>query len=306
MKLTKLARGISTSQKSFEERVNEAIKLTGLPTEIAATKILTENHWSVENEYPYVDVENGRVRTLDIRASMPIPKKSDSSPMRFHSPDALNCELYIECKKSDKPWVFYLDTMTHAALLFKISRLAGNIITTSFNTALDAFGKKLDSKVVNEGKIPESILTKIPTELGSCGSKIALSHQILFVKEKIETADSNKNAQRSRLLVEEDKDEIYSAEMQIFKALNYQENKDNQNTAMQNPKKVIVPIILLNGNMFGCFYKNDELKTPRIQYTRHLAHGLPYQQIPALLDVVTLEYFPEYVKLITKQLSGMN
>jgi hypothetical protein len=103
-----------------------------------------------------------------------------------------------------------------------------------------------------------------------------------------------------------DKDEIYSAEMQIFKALKYQENKDNQNTAMQNPKKVVVPIILLNGNMFGCFYENDELKTPRIQYTRHLAHGLPHQQIPALLDVVTLEYFPEYVKLITKQLSGMN
>ena len=133
--------------------------MTGLPTEIAATKTLTENHWSVENEYPYVDMENGRVRTLDIKARMPIPKKGNKSPNRFHSPDTIDCELYIECKKSDKPWVFYLDTMTHARFLFTLTRLAGNVITSSFNTALDAFGKKLDSKVVNEGKIPESILT---------------------------------------------------------------------------------------------------------------------------------------------------
>ena len=41
-----------TNPKSFENKVKSAIEATGLPTEISATKILTDNGWQVQNEYP--------------------------------------------------------------------------------------------------------------------------------------------------------------------------------------------------------------------------------------------------------------
>jgi hypothetical protein len=89
------------------------------------------------------------------------------------------------------------------------------------------------------------------------------------------------------------RDEIYTAEMQLFKALNYQERQDKRINFTRNTKRAIIPIILLNGDMFGCYYNKQELQTPKIKYTRHLAHGLPNQKIPALIDVVTLDYFEE-------------
>ena len=55
--------------------------------------------------------------------------------------------------------------------------------------------------------------------------------------------------------------------------------------------------------MFGCYYESEELRTPKIEYTRHLAHGLPNQKVPALIDVVTLSFFPQY-RLIGKEIFG--
>ena len=266
---------------NFEKKVRLAIEKTGLPTEIMATKILTENGWGVENEFPYVDAENSRLRTLDIKANRYFSKKGESPNLIAVSPNSLEVELYIECKKSEKPWVFYLDTMTHTSFLL---------------------GLKQELK---KGEKTKSILEKIPLSVGELDYEIGLSHHILYMKEKTNKTSNSPQNEHIIVKVEEDKDEIYSAEMQILKALKHQEEKDNQVTFYKR-KKAILPIILLNGNLFGCFYENGELKTPRIQFTRHLTYGLPNQQIPALLDVVTLDYFPEYVKRINVGFTQLN
>jgi hypothetical protein len=248
--------------------------LTGLPTEIIATKILTDNQWSVENEHPYTDNENNKVRTLDVKATKIFAKKDNS----LLKTDALHCELYIECKKSSKPWVFYLDTMTRAELKYNLKRKFGDAISSTF------IQKK------------PSILSEIPLGLDTLNYKLALSHQIVFVKTEDEKSTLGKAKK-----AEDEKDEIYSAEMQIFKALNNQERLETDTLILK--RRIVVPIILLSGRMFGCYFEDGVLKTPEIQYTRHLAHGLPNQQIPAILDVVTLNYFPEYIKLLTQEVS---
>ena len=92
-----------TSQENndFENRVKKAIEATGLPTEITATKVLTENGWHVQNEFPYVDIENTKVRTLDIKAESTFYRnKEDALKLAWDIPkDAIHCELFVECKK---------------------------------------------------------------------------------------------------------------------------------------------------------------------------------------------------------------
>jgi hypothetical protein len=266
---------------SFEKRVKEAIEKTGLPTEIKATNYLKQNRWLVINEFPYIDVERNKLRTLDIKAELSVYKNSASTEK------ILECELYIECKKSEKPWVFYVEDTPWSKLDLDIELLAEKVTTGMYNAVMDAYVQSGQIKNSKELKKPVSIFSKIPNRFENIKSKIALSHQIAFVR--VEEG-------------EDTKDEIYSAEMQILKALNHQDNRDKLSSLAQSERKIVIPIILLNGNMFGCYYENNELQTPKINYTRHLAHGLPNQQIPALIDVVTLDYFPQYLKLIESEL----
>ncbi|XHH08171.1 MAG: hypothetical protein ACFCUE_11435 [Candidatus Bathyarchaeia archaeon] len=284
---------------AFEKRVKEAIEKTGLPTEIRATKTLVDNGWRVQNEFPYVDMENQKIRTLDIKAVNIFSKESPKNSSEIFPKNDIDCELFIECKKSDKPWVFYLDTLTNRDILHRMDRLADDVVSGTFNTIIDFYSKEPKSKELEKSKIKRSLLTKIPAKISSLNYKIALSHQILFVKQVSDENLSVKgNNDKAKARSEEDKDEIYSAEMQIFKALNYQNTTDKSVLEYQ---RAIIPIILLNGSMFGCYYENQELKTPKIEYTRQLAYGLPHQQVPALLDIVTLDFFPQYIKLINKE-----
>jgi hypothetical protein len=203
--------------KDFEDKVKRSIENTGLPTEITATKVLTQNGWLVKNELPYFDAEIEKVRTLDIKAEKTIYKNAKEmlSLDWTKTKDAIHCELFIECKKSTKPWVFSLDTLTNADLFFKIERLTADMSTDIFNGALEAYKQSIaDPKIIENGKRPKSIFTMIPPVIKSLDYKIGISHQIALINNK---ENDRKN--------EEPKDEIYSAEMQLFKTLKFQEEK---------------------------------------------------------------------------------
>ena len=85
------------------------------------------------------------------------------------------------------------------------------------------------------------------------------------------------------------KQKFHEAQMQLLKALLHrdEENKANSKTSML---KCVIPIILFTGRIFDCYYADGELVTPEIDFTRYLAHGLPHQRFPALIDVMTLNY----------------
>lgn len=283
------------SNASFEKRIREAIEKTGLPTEIRATNYLTQNGWFVKNEFPYIDVENKRVRTLDIKATLSVDQ--DNTNMQ-NKKETLECELYIECKKSEKPWIFYVEARSWSEIEFDIERLAEKMATETFNTLIDGHIQSGKITYAKDLKKPVSIFSRIPVRLQSINYKVALSHQIIFVK----TEDGKKPKNKVDDEPNDFKDEIYSAEMQILKALKHQENHDKLVESSQTKRRVIIPVMLLNGNMFGCYYENQELQTPKISYTRHLAHGLPNQEMPALIDVMTLDYFPEFLKLLKSEL----
>jgi len=127
-----------------------------------------------------------------------------------------------------------------------------------------------------------TIFGKIPVRFETIKYKIVLSQQSIFKEKK----------------------DFHTGKMQILKALRHKDEEDKANPSEERPSPIkVIPIIVFDGHLFECYYDDDgELATPEIEYTRYLAHGLPNQRLPALIDVVTLSYFPEYLKLIENEI----
>jgi hypothetical protein len=260
----------------FEEKVKKAILKTGLPTEIKVTKMLKDAGWSVFNEYPYLDREENKMRTLDITAKKVFLKSKNTEDGSLKID--LACELYLECKKSTKQsWVFYTELFPESFTAFSLSRLSYDIVYGTFNAALRAYLTGIEN--INGHTEHVTIFSKIPLRFESMKYKIALSQQNVF----------------------NEKQEFYEGKMQVLKALLHKDEEEKAKPP-KNPFSVkVIPIIVFDGRMCECYYEGGKLSTPEIEYTRYLAHGLPNQRFPALIDVMTLNYFPKYLKFIEKE-----
>jgi urate oxidase len=86
--------------KTYIKDIKEDIKKAGFPLEISISTILKKKGWNVENQVFYFDKEKRKNRTIDILAQKTISENVGSL-------SSLEYSLVIECKKSEKPWVFY-------------------------------------------------------------------------------------------------------------------------------------------------------------------------------------------------------
>ena len=102
-------------------------------------------------------------------------------------------------------------------------------------------------------------------------------------------------------------DDFYEALMQILKSLSHEEKQKADGKSSEFlPNDIVIPVILFDGFMFECYYQQGQIQISKIKYARYLAHGLPNQRFPALVDVMTLDYFPEYLRLIEKRANIQN
>jgi hypothetical protein len=297
MKVKIMSKSSKEGIKRLEKRVKEEILKTGLPTEIRATRMLEKNGWNVFNEFPFLDEEGKKIRTIDIRASK-FFLKSRNKKSTDHSDIDLFCELYIECKKSVKQfWVFYQQHAPDPFIKLALERLAYDVAYNTHNLTIRSYGKTIDNDRGKE-KIrsllkPTTVFSRIPVRFENMDYKIGLSHQLVFATEDGKRSGGKK----------EGKNQFYDAEMKVLKAL-YHRDKERKTPSLEDsPKENIIPIILFDGYLFECYYDNGEIVTPRIEYTRYLAHGLPHQRMPTLIDVMTLNYFPKYLELLEEELS---
>jgi len=86
-------------KKTIEETIIEDIQKTGYPTEITAASIMQANGWSVVHTPSFWDQEEQKSREIDIQAYRQWPTQSKNWTMGVY--------LIAECKKSEKPWVFF-------------------------------------------------------------------------------------------------------------------------------------------------------------------------------------------------------
>ena len=249
-----------SNRKSFEDKIVENLIKTGLPTEIQVHKLLYKRGWDVRSQYSFID-ESGPIRSCDFKASFYGELVSEDSDERYV------CQLFIECKKSDKkPWVFYTGPEPEYELE---ERLAALFEPTQY--------KRNDpDKELYAG------LEKIKNIHDNVHSSIAYSYQIPFVNQK------KVNYQR----------DFYTAEMQVLKAIYNSEPIPRDNIDYLN----VYPLIIFDGNMFKCDLVGDDLIVSRIDYVRYSSSGIPENKKDVLIDVVTMDYLELYIELVESEI----
>jgi hypothetical protein len=95
------------NQKSLEQNILEELQKTGYPTEIISASLMQQRKWGVIHNPSYLDDSEGRSREFDIRAYQ--QKRFTLSNKVFN----VGLFLITECKKSEKPWVFFTTPEKH-------------------------------------------------------------------------------------------------------------------------------------------------------------------------------------------------
>lgn len=81
-------------------KIEKELRIQGFPLEIEVGLLLKRRGWKVIHQPFYVDEDSGKGRLGDLWAI-----KAFHSKEKY---DLIHFSLIIECKKSEKPWVFYV------------------------------------------------------------------------------------------------------------------------------------------------------------------------------------------------------
>lgn len=119
----------------------------------------------------------------------------------------------------------------------------------------------------------------VPVSYNTIKPHIGLTHQIAFRKN----------------------DDFYSAQMQALKAIYYCEKKPQ----MKDVKTLIIPVVVFEGGMYRYDVTKEDPEIHEIRYLRYQSHGIPESPIPLYVDVVHIDFFSEYIKLIEKEIIAL-
>ena len=96
-----------TDKTSLEQKVLDELQKTGYPTEIISASVMQRRNWGIIHNPSYLDDSEGRSREFDIRAYQ--QRVFTLSDKKY----SVGMFLITECKKSEKPWVFFTTLEKH-------------------------------------------------------------------------------------------------------------------------------------------------------------------------------------------------
>lgn len=102
-----------------EDAIKEAINKSGYPLQTIIAEKLSSS-FRTQQEWSYIDKETNELRTLDIEAERLLFDFTEKQP---RVRPTLN--LLIECKQSDLPYIFYLNTNTTRLFSYNFPMIAG-------------------------------------------------------------------------------------------------------------------------------------------------------------------------------------
>ncbi len=255
---------------SVQSKILQELKKTGFPTEVICADIMQKCGWGVLHNPSYWDDSEKVSREFDIRAY---------KNWKYITPGGnyfLAVYLIVECKKSEKPWVFFSSPET-------------------FSTRLSQFIKTSDSFIFTNSSHSES----------------QISDAIL-----LETHHYFKNPKLARTFYEPFKGQeksdmsqmIYSAIMSSVKATLFhsQDRRSDEYTF------IYYPMIIFNGNMYDAQVKslNDIELVPSEHIRLSFNYMLPKsskhstiweQQERFIIDVVHYGYLEKFLGIVEKE-----
>lgn len=95
--------------ENLKKKIIEDLNKTGFPLEVSVASELNKQDWMVNNNTLYLDEDTAKERELDIHAVNVDYDFADKTPIRLKegNENKFISHLIIQCRKSNKPWVFF-------------------------------------------------------------------------------------------------------------------------------------------------------------------------------------------------------
>ena len=270
------------TKDSEMERIIRDIKKSGFPLEIKTSSILEADGWAVHNQEGYLDADENKWRTIDIMAHKSIEIPDSSAYSRLH------ISLIIECKKSNKPWVFYVrekeGTRTFAPLM------ACGLVKQASKPWLHPLHMEKWVDFLHYYSPYFKTIAVIPYE-------------------------PFKDRKRS---------DIFEATNQLIKALHYdmerthdffarEEARESLRTIESLPKRehpsvkmlcLFYPIIVFDGKLYKLTYDDEKTKLFPSEYIQYLiSYRSPRISDLFVMDIFNQSFAEKYLKLINNEIT---
>ncbi|MCJ7760963.1 hypothetical protein MUP59_07490 [Candidatus Bathyarchaeota archaeon] len=239
--------------RALEAKMNK----TGFPLELRCTRMLEKAEWGATNNFIFEDPEQQKHRELDILAS--------DAPAIFDELRCMSIYVFIECKKSAHPWIFYPS-----------SGNIGRVILA------------LHDQIFRDGE----------NKRGSDETDILVSH----LKQKSHFCDSKIFSWFYE--TEEGKHEIYDAISKIAKATYYVTVGEREELEPMHPPLlfVVYQTIVLDGLLCGASLQSNRFHlSPKKHVVLGTDFACPVFRTHMLIDVVQSEYFSKYIRILDEE-----
>ena len=261
-----------------KDRIIRDIEKSGYPLEIKATSVLESNGWNVLNQEGFLDVETGKWRTIDMVAWKNVNIPDSLVYERLH------VSLIIECKKSSKPWVFWIRDKKGLRMFHPIA--ASGLI-------------KLESKPwlhpLHFEKLADCFHYYFPEF-----EKIAVIPHEPFIKKR------------------EGKSIIFEAKNQVLKSLLYQQERNRKFCSMEEAKEkagakfkttnlmlLVYPLVIFDGHLYELEYIEDKPKLTLSKYIQYLtSFGFPTPE-EFVMDIVEIGFLNEYLGVLDNEMGQL-
>jgi hypothetical protein len=271
---------MTTENQSLQSSILQEIKKTGFPTEVVCAGIMQKCGWGVSHSQSYWDEAEKTSREYDLRAY---------KDWKYTVPAGnyfLDAYLIIECKKSEKPWVFFSTPEVYST---RISQFIKTVDKNIFNSALKS-----------EPRLSRDVLQKTHHYFGK--SEMARTFYEPFKgQERSETSQM-----------------IYTAIMSSVNAtlFHLRDQKIDKYTS------IYYPIIIFNGNMYNAHVKSlDDIELLPVQHVQlSFNYMLPRtserssiwernssweRQERFIIDIVHYEYLEEFLGVLEEEHSKL-
>jgi hypothetical protein len=255
----------------LESKIIEDMKKTGYSLEILTGSQLSNRGWTVRHQSIFRDEDENKSRYADLIAYKAIEREE------FKRFKRLNWTVIAECKKSEKPWIFYCPP---SDILTK-----GRDLSAVFYT-----------KLASEPALPPKHVLPLFVDnhyfLKGSVDRVAQAGYVLFDKG------------------EKGYDQIFTATNQVLKALTYQRKASNaaiKTGIVKNTLIVYYPVIVFEGKLFE--YTLDESQEPKLAEANYLKYEVEFYDSREtdpkvyLIDIVTLQDLPEYASWLEDEMA---
>jgi hypothetical protein len=272
-----------TDSQNLEEKIQEDLQKTGYPTEIVSASIMQQRGWHVLHNPSYLDDTEYKNREFDIWAVRTLQIEKPFADIL-----SVSVCLITECKKSDKPWVFFTTPEKHGAyILGRVIkwRLEEQQVFTSHSLLKDKSGR--------QSIITDNQLREFHHYFKS--DRLARTFYEPLKGEKFKASPH-----------------IYDAIMSVIKATLFH----NQDDPKENWLRIYYPVVIFSGNLFEA--QVDEKKSIKLTPVEHLQLSFNYKRpsspVPTIenqsiwnnyhefiIDVVHEKYLDSFLHLIENE-----